>query len=49
MENLVIEPNPDSQGAGKLRKEDGMVLIPYEAVTAVGDYVIVEKRNLIYE
>lgn len=49
VENLVIEPNPDSQGAGKLRKEDGMVLIPYEAVTAVGDYVIVEKRNLIYE
>ncbi len=49
VENLVIEPNPDSESANKLRKEDGMILIPYEAVTAVGDFVIVEKRNLVYE
>ncbi len=49
VENLVIEPNPDSESANKLRKEDGMIHIPYEAVTAVGDFVIVEKRNLVYE
>lgn len=49
VENLVIEPNPDSESANKLKKEDGMVHINYEAVTAVGDYVIVEKRNLSYE
>lgn len=48
IENLAIEPNPDSGLATKLRKEDGMVMIPYESVLAVGDYVIVEKRNIPY-
>lgn len=49
IENLIVEPNPDSIGANKLKKEDGMIHVPYEAVTAVGDFVIVEKRNLAYE
>ncbi|MBU0586689.1 PRC-barrel domain-containing protein [Candidatus Micrarchaeota archaeon] len=49
IENLVVEPNPDSDGANKLKKEDGMVHINYDAVTAIGDYVIVEKRNVSYE
>lgn len=49
VENLVIEANPDSENANKLRKDDGMVNIPYEAVTAVGDFIIIEKRNLAYE
>lgn len=49
IENLIIEPNPDSETASKLRKEDAMIHIPYESVTAVGDFVIVEKRNLAYE
>ncbi|MBI5051297.1 PRC-barrel domain containing protein, partial [Candidatus Micrarchaeota archaeon] len=31
-----------------MRKEDGMVLVPYESVLAVGDFVIVEKRNMTY-
>lgn len=48
IETLVVEPNPDSDLATKMKKEDGMVLIPYESVLAVGDYVIVEKRNLSY-
>ncbi len=48
IENLVVEPNPDSALASKLRKEDGMVLVPYESVLAVGDFVIVEKRNMAY-
>ncbi|MDO8553171.1 MAG: PRC-barrel domain-containing protein [Candidatus Micrarchaeota archaeon] len=48
IENLVVEPNPDSVLASKLRKEDGMVLVPYESVLAVGDFVIVEKRNMAY-
>lgn len=48
LENLVVEPNPDSELASKLRKDDGMVHIPYESVLAVGDFVIVEKRNMSY-
>lgn len=48
VETLVIEPNPDNALADKMRKEDGMVLIPYESVLAVSDYVLVEKRSLTY-
>jgi len=48
IETLAIEPNPDSPLASKIRKEDGMAMIPYESVLAVGDYVIVEKRNIPY-
>lgn len=46
IETLVVEPNPDNGFAGKMRKEDGMVLVQYESVLAVGDYVIIEKRNM---
>ncbi|MEW6035199.1 MAG: PRC-barrel domain-containing protein [Candidatus Micrarchaeota archaeon] len=48
IESLIVEPNPDSEVAGKLKKEDGMVHIPYESVLAVGDFIIVEKRNMSY-
>ena len=48
VETLVVEPNPDNTFASKLRKEDGMVLVQYESVLAVGDYIIVEKRNMQY-
>jgi len=48
IETLVIEPNPDSEIANKMRKDDGMVRIAYESVLAVGDFVIVEKRTMSY-
>lgn len=48
VETLIIEPNPDSQFAERMKKDDGMILVPYESVLAVGDFVIVEKRNLVY-
>ena len=48
LENLVIEPNPDNSMADKMRKDDGMVLVPYEAVLAVSDYVLIEKKGLNY-
>jgi sporulation protein YlmC with PRC-barrel domain len=46
IESLVVEPNPDSPTAARMKKEDGMVHIPYESVLAVGDFIIVQKRNL---
>jgi len=48
IETLVIEPNPDNSMAEKLRREDGSVQVAYDSVLAVGDYVIVDKRNLNY-
>jgi sporulation protein YlmC with PRC-barrel domain len=46
IESLIVEPNPDSGVATKMKKEDGMCRIPYECVLAVGDFIIVEKRNM---
>jgi sporulation protein YlmC with PRC-barrel domain len=46
IENLMVEPNPDSALADKMRKEEGLVSVQYESVLAVGDFVIVEKRNV---
>ena len=46
IDGLIVEPNPDSSVAAKMKKEDGMVHIPYESVLAVGDFIIVEKRNM---
>lgn len=48
IDSLVIEPNPDNETAEKLRKDDGTVQLAYDSVLAVGDYIIVDKRNLSY-
>ena len=48
IETLIIEPNPDSETASKMKREDGMVNVAYESVLAVGDFIIVEKRNMSY-
>ena len=47
IESLLVEANPDSGVAVKMRRDDGMMHVPYESVLAVGDYIIVEKRNLM--
>jgi sporulation protein YlmC with PRC-barrel domain len=47
IEALLVEANPDSGLATKMKKEDGMMHVPYESVLAVGDYIIVEKRNMM--
>lgn len=46
IESLVVEPNPDSPTASKMRKDEGTIHIPYESVLAVGDFIIVERRNM---
>lgn len=46
IEDLLVEPNPDNPTANKMKKEDGLVLVSYDAVTAIGDYIILDKRNL---
>jgi sporulation protein YlmC with PRC-barrel domain len=47
IEALLVEANPDNGLATKMKKEDGMMHVPYESVLAVGDYIIVEKRNMV--
>lgn len=47
IESLVVEPNPESPTAAKMSKEDGSIMISYESVLSVGDYIIVERRNML--
>lgn len=47
LQTLVLEPNYDSQLASKLQKDDeGHSLVPYDAVMALSDFVIVDKKTL---
>jgi sporulation protein YlmC with PRC-barrel domain len=44
--SIIADPNPDSASVRRMKKEDGMLVIPYSAVLAVGDYVILDKKAL---
>lgn len=46
LESLVVEPNPDNLTARKMKKEDGMLLVPYNSVMAVSDHVIIDKKGV---
>lgn len=46
LETLIVEPNPDSDTAKRLKKSDGNIYIPYGAVLAASDYVIIDRKNL---
>ncbi len=41
---LVADPNPDSTLARRMKKEDGMLSVPYSAVLAVSDFIILDKK-----
>jgi len=46
IESLIIEPNVDNPTARRLKKEEGMILIPYASVLAVSDHIILDKKIL---
>lgn len=46
LELLIVEANPDNATARRLKKEDGYNVVPYAAVLAVADHVIVDKKGL---
>lgn len=49
IEFLVVEPNLDHPLSERLQRgEDGNVLVPYEAVMAVGDYVLIDRKHITY-
>ncbi len=47
IESMIVEPNLDCELASKMKKADGMIHVQYESVLAVGDFIIVEKRNMV--
>ena len=46
LEMLVVEPNPDNAAVRKMKKEGGYVYVPYAAVLAASDYVIVDRKTV---
>jgi len=46
IEHLLVEISPDSKAAKRIGLNDRIVQIPYEAVTAVSDVVIVDEMHV---
>jgi len=46
LEMLVVEPNPDNLVARKMKKDEGNISIPYAAVLAATDYIIVDRKTV---
>ena len=46
IEAILVEPNLDSQMARSMKKEDGLLVIPYGAVLNASDYIIVSKKDI---
>ena len=44
IESAIVEPNPESGAANKLKKDEGYIVVPYSSITAVGDFIIVDRR-----
>ena len=44
--NLIVEPNMDSSIANKMKIESGQLKVPYNAVQAVNDYCVIDRKNL---
>jgi sporulation protein YlmC with PRC-barrel domain len=46
LEMLVIEPNPDNIAARKMKKDEGYINVPYAAVLAATDYIVVDRKSV---
>ena len=47
LESVLVDPNPDSSLALRVKREGGgMITIPYTSVLDVKDVMVVDRRNL---
>lgn len=46
IESILIEPNLDNATARAMKKEDGLLVIPYASVLAASDHIIVDKKTM---
>ncbi len=42
--DLVVSPNPNFD-ASRYKKEDNYILIPFDSVSAIKDYIIIDKMK----
>lgn len=43
---ILVDPNPDSQFVNKLDIKDGKLKLSYDAVVAVNDFIMVDRKQL---
>ncbi len=43
---LLVEPNLDSGMANRLKGDKGDIRVPYSSVTAVNDYIMIDRRSI---
>jgi sporulation protein YlmC with PRC-barrel domain len=43
---ILVEADPDSGIANKMRGDEEHIKVPYDAVTSVNDYIVVDRKNL---
>ncbi|MCL4403303.1 MAG: PRC-barrel domain-containing protein [Candidatus Marsarchaeota archaeon] len=43
---LLIEPNPDSSIASKIKQDSGQIRVPYSAVVAVNDFMMIDRKHI---
>jgi len=46
IESILVEPNLDNGLARAMKKDDGLLVIPYSAVLAASDHIIVDKKTI---
>ena len=43
---FIVEPNMDSNIANKIKIDSGQIKIPYNAVQAVNDYIVIDRKSM---
>ncbi|OWP53853.1 PRC-barrel domain protein [Candidatus Micrarchaeum sp.] len=43
---FIVEPNMDSNITNKLKIDSGQIKIPYNAVQAVNDYIVIDRKSM---
>jgi sporulation protein YlmC with PRC-barrel domain len=46
IDRVLVEPSGDSGLVSKLDLKDGMLQIPYNAILAVNDFIIADRKSL---
>jgi sporulation protein YlmC with PRC-barrel domain len=46
LNTLIIEPNLDSSLANKIKSDDGNIRVKYDAVMAVNDYIVLDRKQI---
>ncbi|MFA5106657.1 MAG: PRC-barrel domain-containing protein [Candidatus Micrarchaeia archaeon] len=49
LESILVEPNPDNDMVRKMRKEDGLIVVPYDSVLASSDFIVIDRKGLTME